>query len=196
MTKLGLISHGVCDTNDEEFNVLANMMTDKGITGQEITEYFNRIHSTNCNQSIYLKESFLCLAAMHDRTDVFEHNQPLQQTPEGRLQHDPLLVAVYQRNIPLIRLLIEADYDPCNSKFLGMRLGNKKHESALDYVLLKDDVTVLRMFPTVSSSHTLNIIKQIRPHHAPKCFLHILEKDRQSGRLDERAGGIGCRHAV
>ena len=181
-TSLGLISHRGCDTKNEEFKVLANMMTDKEITGQEITEYFNGIHSTNCDQSIYLKESFLCLAAMHDRIDVFEHNQPLQQTPKIP-RHDPLMVAVYKRNIPLIQLLIEAGYDPRNSKFLGMRFGGVgEDKSALDYVLFKDDVAVLRMFPTVSSSHIS--LKQIKTHHAHKCFLHILEKDRQNRRLD------------
>ena len=123
MRTLGLISCASCGTKDEDFELLVNMMINKEMTGQEITEYFNRINK-KCPSCGDLKEGFLCLAAMYDRVDVFEYNQPLQQETHPR--HDPLMVAMCFRNLRLIRILIDAKYEPVRSVFHGtpsMRFG-------------------------------------------------------------------------
>ena len=181
------------DDATKDLEVLVNMMINKESTGQEITEYFNnRIHPINDFDSAsdrYTMENFLCLAAIHDRIDVFEHNQPLQQIPFPI--HDPLMVAVCQRNIPLIRILRDAGYEPGRSVFAGsshvrcVELFNAR-TTAMDYVLMNDDVDVMSMFLVASATpeDIKGIICRTKSHQAGQCFLLILKKYKNSRLLD------------
>ena len=187
MRGLGLtLPHASCATKDYKFAMLVKMMKNKDLTGQQITDYFHSIHSTTCEHSMGLKELFLCSAALNDRIDVFEHNQPLQQAPSPRC--DPLMVAVRERNMPIIRLLIEAGYDPHESVHSGENFWNfgetRNRSSAMDYVLVHDDIDVLRKFPVSSYYHSYTL-DQIRLNRPVKCFLHILQIDRHSRRLKQ-----------
>ena len=188
---MGLTAHGGCQVKNKDFAALEKMMSDKETSGKDITEHFHKIHPTKDVQDFHYKaldDSFLCLAAMYDRVDVFQCVQPIKAgNEEGVMSYNnPLIVAVYQRNIELIQMLVTAGYHADQSAFIFKSIFSYKMETAIDYAIKKDDVEVMRILrPVLYETSVKKLLKMANSHRAAKCFLAILQDyDKGSGELD------------
>ena len=188
---LGLTTHSGCKVKNKEFATLENMMADKETNAKDIIEYFQKIHPTKDVQDFHykaLEDSFLCLAAMHDRVAVFQRIQPIKAlNEEGFMSYNnPLLVAVYHRNIELIQMLVTAGYHADQSAFIFKSIFSSKMENAIDYVIAKDDVEVMKILrPALHETNIKKLLKMANSHRAAKCFLAILQDyDQKSEELD------------
>ena len=196
---IGLIPHAGCDVTDEDFAVLETMMANKEASAQEITDYFHKIHSTDDSKTDdckNLKDSFLCLAAVYDRVDVFENNQPLQT--DCSTSFNPLIVAVHCRHMNMIQMLVSAGYRPdiiqdC-FKF-AEPIGPEPCSAALN-TLDEDDGEVMKILLQGFPQEKINkISKQAAFWYAEKCFLATL-KEIQERKLDIEEPEELCRLAV
>ena len=188
---MGLTTHGGCPVKNKDFSALEKMMSNKESSGEDITKYFHKIHPTKDEQDFHFKaleDSFLCLAAIYDRMDVFQCVQPLQAAnKEGAMSYNnPLIVAVYQRNIELIQMLVTAGYHADQSAFIFKSIFSNKMENAIHYAIMKDDVEVMRILrPALYETNIKKLFKMANTQRAGKCFLAILQDyDKESEELD------------
>ena len=157
-------------------------MTNKSITGEEITEYYYRIHpntNTNVSETHHrtLEDAFLCLAAMHGRVDIFACNHPLFTDTF----FNPLTVAVYHKDIELIQILVEAGYQSDQDAYAFRGIFSKDIDTALNFVLQEDDVEVMMLIlPALKCTSQCQLLQMVSFNQAEKCFLAILQKYKQT----------------
>ena len=175
---LSLVTPGLCPTSHADFMILGEKIASKHLPAKEIIQYWHKIHPTVCFSRIHsrkVEEAFLCLAAMHDRVDIFECRQPLSSL--STYFFNPLTVAVYHRNIELIKLLVKAGYPSDQHARDLFGIFSIDINSAMDCALMADDVEVMSLLlPAVKSNSQQELLNMVKLNKAEKCFLDILMK--------------------
>ena len=173
---LGLVTHDPCPTSDADFMILERKIANIHLPAKKIIQYYCKIHPTTCFTDNHFRDignAFLCLAAMYDRVDIFESRQCLYPATT----FNPLTVAVYHRNIDLIKLLVKAGYHSDQHARDFFRIFSMKIGCAMDYALMVDDVEVMSLLlPALKCTSQLRLLQMVRSTKAEKCFLDILTK--------------------